>query len=78
MKPGLAIARTKKIRLTRSILLEGEHAAAGTVVEISAATATDLIALDCAKVYRTIPRWLLVFVACVGAVIALSKALGWW
>jgi hypothetical protein len=78
MKPDLAIARTKKIRLTRSILLNGEHTGAGTVVEISAATAADLIALDCAKVHRTIPRWLLVFVACVGALIALSMALGWW
>jgi hypothetical protein len=72
------VVSTRKIRITRPIFLEGEHAEVGRVFEVPHDTAEYLIAANCAVAQRNFRRWMLVFGAVAGAVLALGWTLGWW
>ncbi len=68
----------KKIRITRPIFLEGEHAPVGKAFEVPNDTAEYLIAANCAVPQRNFRRWMLVCGAVAGAALALGWTLGWW
>jgi hypothetical protein len=78
MKSHVCI-NTKRIRLTRSIFLGGEHAEEGSVHEVAKPLADDLILQGSAVPLRRV--WLAV-AAClalgVGAVLWWGMARGWW
>ena len=70
---------TKRIRLTRSIFLGGEHAEKGSVHTIAKPLADDLIRDGSAVPLRKV--WLVVVAACIAlgvAVLRWCRALGWW
>jgi hypothetical protein len=70
-----------RIRLTRSIFLDGEHAEEGSIHEIAKPLARDLI-LQGSAVPLRILRWVLgAYLALgvgVGAVLWWGMARGWW
>jgi hypothetical protein len=73
------MTNTKRIRLTRAILLGGKHAEEGSVHELAKSLALDLIAEGSAVRLRNL--WWAVaacLVIVVGAVLWLGLARGWW
>jgi hypothetical protein len=72
-------ASMKRIRITRSILLGGEHVEKGSIRELAKPIADDLVAGGSAVPLRTV--WWAV-AAClalgVGAVLWLCRARLWW
>lgn len=72
-------ANMKRIRITRSILLGGEHIEKGSIREVAKPLADDLIAGGSAVPIRTV--WWAVAVCLalgVGAILWLSRARLWW
>jgi hypothetical protein len=70
----------RRIRITRSILLRGEHAEKGEIREVEKSLAADLIACGSAVPIRTV--WWAAVAVClaigVAAVLWLSRVRGWW
>jgi hypothetical protein len=71
------VVSTRKIRITRPILLDGEHAEVGEVFEVPEDTAEYLIAADCAIAQRKVPRWVLLCGAGMAAALAIGAVLAW-
>jgi hypothetical protein len=80
MRPSKLTINTKRIRLTRSILLGGEHAQEGSVHEVAKQTADDLIVAGSAVPLRSV--WQVAVAVCcaigVGALVWCTRLAGWW
>ncbi|MGB2679153.1 MAG: hypothetical protein WAN12_18880 [Candidatus Acidiferrum sp.] len=70
---------TKRIRITRSILLGGEHVEKGSVHEVAKSIADDLIATGSALPLRAV-WWAVAAIVAFGvtAVLWLCRARLWW